>query len=87
MAGASGGTGIESQQSQEAGGSREFEASLVYRGSYKTVRAIQRNPTFKNHTPKPTKPEHKNMTRMCLLVILSTGETETEETLGTHCLA
>jgi hypothetical protein len=36
-----------STQEAEAGGSLEFEASLVYRVGSGTVRAIQRNPVSK----------------------------------------
>jgi hypothetical protein len=36
----------------------EFEASLVYRVSSRTARAIQRNPVSK-HAPPPTKKEKK----------------------------
>jgi hypothetical protein len=32
----------------------EFEASLVYRVSSRTARAIQTNPVSKNHPPKST---------------------------------
>jgi hypothetical protein len=35
----------------------EFEASLVYRVSFRTVRAIQRNPVSKNQKPKQNKKE------------------------------
>ena len=34
----------------EAGGSSEFEASLLYIASSRTVRATQRNPVLKNKT-------------------------------------
>jgi hypothetical protein len=34
----------------EAGGSLELEASLVYRVSFRTARAKQRNPDSKNET-------------------------------------
>ena len=33
----------------------EFEASLVYKVSSRTARAIQRNPVSKNKTPGPSK--------------------------------
>jgi hypothetical protein len=36
-----------STQEAEAGGFLEFEASLVYRVSSRTARAIQRNPVLK----------------------------------------
>ena len=39
----------------------EFEASLVYRVSYRTARAIQRNPVSKNK--KKTKKTKKNKTK------------------------
>jgi hypothetical protein len=39
----------------------EFEASLVYKVSYRTARAIQRNPVSKNQpTNQPTKPNQNN---------------------------
>jgi hypothetical protein len=38
----------------------EFEASLVYKVSSRTVRAIQRNPVSKN---KQTKPNQKTKTK------------------------
>jgi hypothetical protein len=50
----------------EAGGSLEFEASLVYRASSRTARATQRNPILENQnqtTPKQNKEEKK---RKCL---------------------
>jgi hypothetical protein len=37
-----------STREAEAGGSLEFEASLVYKVSSRTARAIQRNPVSKN---------------------------------------
>jgi hypothetical protein len=42
----------------------EFEASLVYRVSSRTARAIQRNPVFKNKT-KQNKTK-QNKTKHCL---------------------
>jgi hypothetical protein len=42
----------------EAGGFLEFEASLVYRVSSRTARAIQRNPVSKNQN-KQTKKKTK----------------------------
>ena len=36
----------------EAGGISEFEASLFYRVSFRTARAIQRNPVSKKPNPK-----------------------------------
>ena len=39
----------------EAGGISEFEASLVYKVSSRTARAIQRNPASKNKTKNPKK--------------------------------
>ena len=36
----------------EAGGSPEFEASLVYKSSSRTAKATQRNPVFKKQTNK-----------------------------------
>ena len=47
-----------STREAEAGGSLEFEASLVYKVSSRTARAIQRNPVSKNkQTNKKTKKE------------------------------
>jgi hypothetical protein len=43
----------------KAGGFSEFEASLVYRVSSRTARAIQRNPVLKNQTNKQTPPPQK----------------------------
>jgi hypothetical protein len=40
-----------SSREAEAGGF-EFKASLVYKVSSRTARAIQRNPVWKNHTKK-----------------------------------
>ena len=37
----------------------EFEASLVYKVSFRTARAIQRNPVSKNKTTKKTKKQSK----------------------------
>jgi hypothetical protein len=37
----------------------EFEASLVYRVSSRTARAIQRNPVLKNHPPKKNQEERE----------------------------
>jgi hypothetical protein len=37
----------------------EFEASLVYRVSFRTARATQRNPVLKNKTTKKTKKKKK----------------------------
>jgi hypothetical protein len=37
----------------------EFEASLAYRVSSRTARAIQRNPVLKKQTPPPTKKEEE----------------------------
>jgi hypothetical protein len=47
----------------------EFEASLVYRVSSRTARAIQRNPVLKKptHTKKPNKPKKE----MALLMAVS----------------
>jgi hypothetical protein len=40
----------------EAGGISEFEASLVYRVSFRTARTAQRNPVLENQTkPNQTK--------------------------------
>jgi hypothetical protein len=41
-----------STQEAEAGGSLEFEASLAYKMSSRTARAIQRNPVSKNQKKK-----------------------------------
>jgi hypothetical protein len=54
-----------STREAEAGGSLEFEASLVYRVSSRTARAIQRNPVSKNQkkkqkTKNKTKKKNKN---------------------------
>jgi hypothetical protein len=45
-----------STREAEAGRISEFEASLVYKVSSRTARAIQRNPVSKNKT----KPKNKN---------------------------
>jgi hypothetical protein len=37
----------------------EFEASLVYKVSSRTARAIQRNPVLKQNKTKQTKTKHK----------------------------
>jgi hypothetical protein len=39
----------------------EFEASLVYRVSSRTARAIQRNPVSKNKKPKPKQKTNKQI--------------------------
>jgi hypothetical protein len=44
-----------STREAEAGGSLEFEASLVYRVSSRTAGAIQRNPVSKNQKKKKKK--------------------------------
>jgi hypothetical protein len=44
----------------------EFEASLVYKVSSRTARAIQRNPVFKNKNKQTIK---NNKTGFCLLPI------------------
>jgi hypothetical protein len=44
-----------STREAEAGGISEFEASLVYKVSSRTARAIQRNPASKNKTKNPKK--------------------------------
>jgi hypothetical protein len=41
----------------------EFEASLVYRVSSRTARAIQRNPVSKNQKPKTTTTTTKKKTK------------------------
>jgi hypothetical protein len=41
-------------------GISEFEASLVYKVSSRTVRAIQRNPVSKNKTNKQTNKQKQN---------------------------
>jgi hypothetical protein len=41
-----------STREAEAGGFLEFEASLVYKVSSRTARAIQRNPVSKNQKKK-----------------------------------
>jgi hypothetical protein len=48
-----------STREAEAGGSLEFEASLVYRVSSRTVGAIQRNPVSKNQKKKKKRKEKK----------------------------
>jgi hypothetical protein len=43
----------------------EFEASLIYKVSYRTARDIQRNPASKNKNKKIKKPKPKqNQTKM-----------------------
>jgi hypothetical protein len=54
----------QSSQQRSGGRSRkisEFEASLVYKVSSRTARAIQRNPVWKNHK---TNKETKNFTNL-----------------------
>jgi hypothetical protein len=41
-----------STQEAEAGGTLEFEASVVYKVSSRTARAIQKNPVSKNQKKK-----------------------------------
>jgi hypothetical protein len=41
----------------------EFEASLVYKVSSRTARAIQRNPVLKNQTQNKTKQNKKPKTK------------------------
>jgi hypothetical protein len=38
----------------------EFEASLVYKVSFRTARATQRNPVSKNQKPKKKKKKERN---------------------------
>jgi hypothetical protein len=45
----------------------EFEASLVYKVSSRTARAIQRNPVLKNKTKTKNKNKHKNKNKMGLI--------------------
>jgi hypothetical protein len=42
-------------QEAEADGSLEFEANLIYRGSYRTAMAIHRNPLLEKQTNNQTK--------------------------------
>ena len=48
---------IPALRKQRQMGLCEFEASLVYRASSRTVRATQRNPVSKNKQTKKTKPQ------------------------------
>jgi hypothetical protein len=50
-----------STQEAEAGRFLEFEASLVYKVSSKTARAIQRNPVLKNKKQKTTTIKDKSL--------------------------
>jgi hypothetical protein len=51
-----------------------FEASLVYRVSSRTARAIQRNPVSKKQKPKTKKPKakkkKKKKERICLFLLM-----------------
>jgi hypothetical protein len=52
----------------------EFEASLVYRVSFRTARAIQRNPAWKNKKTKNNKNKNKtkqNKTKRRLVIFFS----------------
>jgi hypothetical protein len=56
----------------------EFKASLVYKVSSRTARAIQRNPVSKNQKPKPNKqntecPVEKALDRSQYLWIVKLG--------------
>jgi hypothetical protein len=44
----------------------EFEASLVYKVSSRTARAIQRNPVWKNQKPKKKKNKKNKKTIACV---------------------
>jgi hypothetical protein len=50
----------------------EFEASLVYRVSSRTARAIQRNPVLKNKTKqKQNKKERNTNYALAIIIIIS----------------
>jgi hypothetical protein len=67
------------------GGSLEFEASLSYRVSSRTVRTAQRNPVSKDH-PSPPKcissydPHYTNQRSVRTLAFSTERETERERT-------
>jgi hypothetical protein len=48
----------------------EFKASLVYKASSRTARAIQRNPVSKKQTKK-TKPKQNKKTQKTLLLLIA----------------
>jgi hypothetical protein len=52
-----------STREAEAGGSLEFEASLVYKVSSRTARAIQRNPVSKNQNQTKLKQNKTKQTK------------------------
>jgi len=51
-----------STQEAEAGGSLEFEASLVYRVSFRAARTTQRKPVSKNNKNPATQTNNKPIT-------------------------
>jgi hypothetical protein len=51
----------------------EFEASLVYRVSSRTARAIQRNPVLKNQKNKKKKKKKKKKGKTPSSILLSRG--------------
>jgi hypothetical protein len=54
----------------EAGGSLEFEASLVYKVSSRTARAIQRNPVSKKQQQQKNVNKHTHMYTFFFLLFL-----------------
>jgi hypothetical protein len=60
-----GGARLQSQHSRGRGRQiSEFEASMVYKVSSRTARAIQRNPVSKNKTKKKKKEKEKEKKEM-----------------------
>jgi hypothetical protein len=60
----------------------EFEASLVYKVSSRTARAIQRNPVLKNK--QTNKQTNKNKTKTKILNILLLFKNKLIKTNGLH---
>jgi hypothetical protein len=57
----------------------EFKASLVYKVSYRTARAIQRNPVSKNKTKQKTKQNKTKSLHRCSMDLKKGGEGEFRE--------
>jgi hypothetical protein len=61
----------------------EFEASLVYRVSFRTVRAIQRNPVSKNKNK--TNKQTKDIIRVCFKGVPATESASPDVTKEGQC--
>ena len=59
-----------STQEAETSGFLEFEASLVYKVSFRTARAIQRNPVLKNQKKKKSYQSGSNLYKEVIWVEL-----------------